>query len=232
LEVRSEPSSRHRFETDGERTALVTGVDELEEEIAAAGCHREISDLIDDQQGEATEEADLFVEHALALGLCEGPDQIGEGGEVDAPAGFYRLDAERDRKMAFAGARRAEEVERLTAIDEAELGQRHDAISIQGGLEREVEFGERLDGREARHDERGLDATTLAQGKLLGEQRVDRFESGHLAALEATDRGVEDLERPRHPEPHKRAADTIGQWRRPRHRGGSDPAAIRRATAS
>ena len=61
------------------------------------------------------------MEHALALGPCKGPDRIGEGGEVDAPTGFCRLDAERDRKMAFAGARRAREAERLTAIDEAEL---------------------------------------------------------------------------------------------------------------
>jgi hypothetical protein len=28
---------------------------------------------------------------------------------------------------------------------------------------------------EPRHDQRGFDATVLAQGKLLGEQRVDRF---------------------------------------------------------
>jgi hypothetical protein len=106
LDVRSEPSSRHRFETDGERAALIAGVDEPEEEIASAGRHREVADLIDDQQGEATEEADLLAQHALALGLGQGSDQIGESGEVDAGAGSHRLDAEGDREMALAGSGR------------------------------------------------------------------------------------------------------------------------------
>ena len=39
--------------------ALVAGVDQLEEQVAAAGNDRQVTDLVDYQQSEATVEADL-----------------------------------------------------------------------------------------------------------------------------------------------------------------------------
>ena len=56
---------------------LVAGVDELEEQIAAAGNDRQVADLVDDEQREAAEEADLLAQGALALGLGERADEIG-----------------------------------------------------------------------------------------------------------------------------------------------------------
>ena len=50
---------------------LVAGVDELEEQIAAAGDDRQVADLVDDQQRGAAEEADRLAQAALALGLGE-----------------------------------------------------------------------------------------------------------------------------------------------------------------
>jgi hypothetical protein len=41
--------------------------------------------------------------------------------KVDAAPGFAGLDAERDTQEALAGARRADEVQNLGAIDELEL---------------------------------------------------------------------------------------------------------------
>jgi hypothetical protein len=46
--------------------------------------------------------------------------------------------------MALSGAGRAEEVEDLGAGDEVELGQREDAVAVEGGLQGEVEALERL----------------------------------------------------------------------------------------
>ena len=54
------------------RALLVAGVDELEEQIAAAGDDRQVADLVDDEQREAAEEADLLAQSALAFGLGEG----------------------------------------------------------------------------------------------------------------------------------------------------------------
>lgn len=42
------------------RAAFVTGVDQLEEQVAPAGDHRQVPDLVDNQQREATVEADLL----------------------------------------------------------------------------------------------------------------------------------------------------------------------------
>ena len=84
--------------------ALVAGVDELEEQIAAAGNDRQVTDLIDDEQREAAEESDLLAQSALAFGLGEGAHEIGERAEVDAASGFDGLDAERQGQVTFAGA--------------------------------------------------------------------------------------------------------------------------------
>ena len=79
--------------------------------------------------------------------------------------------------MALAGAGRPEEVYDLATIDELQLGERHDAVSIERGLEREVESGERLDGGEPRHHQCDLDAAVLAQRELLDQQRVDGLDA-------------------------------------------------------
>ena len=56
---------------------FVAGIDELEEQIAAAGDHRQVSDLVDDQQGEATEEANLLTQSAFPFRPWRGcrPDR-------------------------------------------------------------------------------------------------------------------------------------------------------------
>ena len=105
--------------------ALVAGVDELEEQVAAAGDDGQVSDLVDDQESEAAEEADLLAQGSFALRLCQGADQVGQSGEVDAFGRPDRLDAEGDRQMALAGAGRPEEVEGLAAVDELQLGECH-----------------------------------------------------------------------------------------------------------
>ena len=100
--------------------------------------------------------------------------------------------------MTLAGAGRPDEVQDLGAVDELELGERHDAVLIERRLEGEVEAGERLDGGEPRHDKRCLDAAVLAQGELLGEQGVDGFERGHLTMFEPAHCCVEDFDGARH----------------------------------
>ena len=116
--------------------------------------------------------------------------------------------------MALSGSGRADEMQDLGAIDEAEFGERHDAVLIERRLEGEVEAGERFDGGQARHDERRLDATVLAQGELLSEQGVDRFERGHsiLAAFKAP-HGVEDFDGARHFEADHGLLDALDQGR-------------------
>ena len=74
-------------------TPLVAGVDELEEQIPAAWNDRQVSDLIDDQERGATEEADTLAQLSFAFGLGEGTHDIGQGGEVDAATGLDSFNA-------------------------------------------------------------------------------------------------------------------------------------------
>ena len=70
------------------RPLLVAGVDQLEEQVAAAGNDRQVADLVDDEQRGAGEPADALAQASLALGLGQRGDDVGEGREVDAAAGL------------------------------------------------------------------------------------------------------------------------------------------------
>ena len=118
---------------------LVARVDELEEEIGAAGRDWQVADLVDDEQAAAAQEADLLDQAAFAFGTAERLDQLGQSAAVDPPAGLHRVDAKRGGEVGFSGSRWSEEVHDLGTGNEVELGQRHDAIAIEGGLEGEVE---------------------------------------------------------------------------------------------
>ncbi len=113
------------------RALFVPGVDELEEEIAAGGRDREVADLVDDEQREAAVVADLLAKSAIAFGLGERGDDVGERIEVDAAAGFDRLGAEDETEMGPAGSGRVYEMEGFGAIDELQSGEREDPVSVE-----------------------------------------------------------------------------------------------------
>ena len=65
---------------------FVAGVDELEEQVAAAGGDWQVADLVDDEQRTAAQEAYFLAQCALAFGLGEDGDKIGQRDEVNALA--------------------------------------------------------------------------------------------------------------------------------------------------
>jgi hypothetical protein len=186
------------------RPPLVAGVDQLEEQIAGAGADGEIADLIDDQQRGTAQEPDAFAQAPFAVSLGERLDDVGERREVDAAAGPDCLDAECRGQMTLAGAGLA---------DEVELCQGEDPVAVERRLEREVEAGQRLDGGQARHLQRRLDPAALANGDLLGQQRLDRLDRAQLATLELLNHMLE------------RASPLM-----PRHRSRRDVFRLRRRT--
>ena len=58
--------------------ALAAGVDQLEEQVAAARAHRQVADLVDDQQAAAAEQLHALAQLAFALGLAHGVDEFGQ----------------------------------------------------------------------------------------------------------------------------------------------------------
>ena len=62
------------------RPLLVSGVDQLEEQVAAAGDDRQVADLVDDEQrGAGRSQRMRFAQPSLALGLGQRGDDVGEG---------------------------------------------------------------------------------------------------------------------------------------------------------
>lgn len=121
------------------RTTLVSGVDQLEEQVATPRDDGQVADLVDDQQSRSTEEAYAFRQFPFAFGAGELPEQVGECAEVDTAPCLHRLDAKGDGQVALAGAGRAKEVDDLAATDKAELREGEDAIAVDRRLEAEVE---------------------------------------------------------------------------------------------
>ena len=74
--------------------------------------------------------AHALAQCVLALGARQRGDQIGERAEVHAVTGFDRFDSKGDGQVRLAGSGRAERVQGLVALDEAELRQRQDLLAI------------------------------------------------------------------------------------------------------
>ena len=137
-------------------TLFITGVDELEEEITAAGGDGQIADFVYNEQRCTTQEADFLAQRSLAFGLGKRSDQVRQRDKVDALARFDGLDCEGCRYVTFACPRRPQQRHNFCAIDKVEARQCHDPVAVQRWLEREVLSGKRLDDREPCHAQRGL----------------------------------------------------------------------------
>ena len=111
--------------------------------------------------------------------------------------------------MAFAGAGRAEEVDDLGALDEVELGERHDPVTIQRRLKTEVEPLESFRRRQPGGVHGDADAAALPDSELLGEQLIDGFQCRELALLDLLHGMIEGFERARHAQADQVRGDAI-----------------------
>ena len=115
--------------------------------------------------------------------------------------------------MRLPGSRRPEEVDFLPPLDEFELRERHDAITVQAGLETEVVASQRLDRPEPRSLHGHLDASGFACRELLAQQGFEHLHHGAVALLETLHRGVQRFERAWHAQANQVPANPIVQYR-------------------
>ena len=173
---------------------LVAGVDQLEEQVGAAGLDRQVADLIDDEQGDPVDVAQARLEGTGAFGLGERGNEFGQGREIDALMGLDGVHPQGDGQVALADPGRAEQVDGLATVDEAEFGQGEDAIAVETGLEAEVEGLQGLNPGEARGQQLGADAPGFAPGIFFGEQAVQGFQGGELLAFHLVEYAIEDFQ--------------------------------------
>ena len=81
---------------------LVAGIDQLEEQVGAAGLDRQVADLIDDEQGDPVDVAQARLEGTGAFGLGERGNEFGQGREIDALMGLDGVHPQGDGQVAFA----------------------------------------------------------------------------------------------------------------------------------
>ena len=70
------PLCKAAIRGEDHRGLFVTCVDELEEQIAAAGNDREVTDFVDYEQRRPAVEPDLFTKRSFTLCLGQGSQQV------------------------------------------------------------------------------------------------------------------------------------------------------------
>ncbi len=96
------PTAERLVRGDDHRRSFVAGGDELEEEVGGFAVEGDVADLVDDEQRDASESDELFVESALVVGVAESGDPFGGGGEGDAVAGLAGADAKAGGEVGLA----------------------------------------------------------------------------------------------------------------------------------
>jgi hypothetical protein len=182
LVVMSEPSSRHGFETDGERAAAVAVTDEPEEQARLLAGHRIEAHLVDQQEGAG------HVFPALDPGRGQmGVDpqrgqQFVETEILDREAELDGPDAEAHEQMRLSHPGRALHQDDLGVPDPGAGRQGFDPGALDRRLEGEVEGLERLTRRDLRGFQHGPDAPLLSTGSLRIEEAIEKDVGGQFAA--------------------------------------------------
>ena len=102
---------------------LVAAADDLEEVAGGLAGHREVAELVNDEQQRSAPEAHRGLPASLERGLRGLGDEVRGGGVVDAVAGLHRLQAERDRQHRLADPGRPDEQDVGFLLDEPQRGE-------------------------------------------------------------------------------------------------------------
>ena len=172
------------------RGVPVAPVDELEEQDRAALGHRQVADLVHDEQRRVGQRLESAVEPARGFGLLQGVHQVGQRAEVDLASAL----GSSDRQVRLSHAGRAEEDDVLLALQKAQFVERVDLLALDRGLEGEVEAPERLHVWQAAGAHGGLEATAVAKRDLSGQELLDRLGRSRLPPVDPGQHAVERLQ--------------------------------------
>ena len=188
------PFGKGEIGRQDDRGSLVEPADQVEQHLPAADRERQIAELVEDDEIDADELVGEFSGLAGArLGL-ELVDQIDRGEEAHAGAVAHAIGADRYGDMALAGAGSADQHGVALGGEKAALVQlAHQPLVDR--RDREVELGEVLHHREARHPH----AVGGRAGAMIGELGEQQF------ARRCAERGAGRAPPPRPPRRRPRA---------------------------
>ena len=168
---------------DDHRAVLVQGIDQLEQVVSGLAVHRQVAQLVDDQQVELLQRGDLLFQLTLDLGQFQLLHQGQRGGEQHLVAGLDGLLADADGQVGLAHPRRADEHQVGALVDELEVQQLVDLALGDGGLVAVVELRQALVHREARLAPVHLDPPLVAPLLFMGHQGLGEGQVGDLIGL-------------------------------------------------
>ena len=89
---------------DDQAGVLISGGDELEEQVCRFGLEGDVANLVDDEQRVAGEPGQLGLEPAGVVGLGKPVDPLGGGGEQDSVSDLAGPDPQPGREVGLPGA--------------------------------------------------------------------------------------------------------------------------------
>ena len=101
------PTERH-VRGDQERSLLVAGGDELEEQVRCGRVEGDVADLVDDEQLVAAPAFEFLVEAVGVVSVREAGQPASRGVEQDRLSRVRGLESQTDRQVSLADAGRAE----------------------------------------------------------------------------------------------------------------------------
>ena len=150
---------------DEHAAALVPPRDQLEQQVRRAGRHRQVAQLVHDQQTGPRQHRKAFLELARVVGPHQGRHQRVGGEEPDRVVPAHRLPAQADRQVRLAHAGRAEQQHGVPVRDPAAGLEFPHLAGVHPRLRVVVEVRQLAHRREARQAEVAPDA-----GVALGRQ--------------------------------------------------------------
>ena len=170
---------------------FVAAADDLEQVRGGFSGHRQIAELVDQQDLWSVPEAHRGRPAAFDRGPGGAGDEVGGGGVVDAVAGLDGFVAEDRGEHRLAGAGWADEERVGFLVDEAQGREVLDESAVQRGLGVEVELLECAPGWELGEAQAALEAALLDGVDLGGDQVVQEPGVAGLVAFGGFQRGRE-----------------------------------------
>ena len=162
---------------------FVAAADDLEQVRGGFAGHREVSQLVNDQNLLVRPRTAWCSPSVRPSRRGGAGDEVGGGCVVDAVAGVHRPVPERYSQMCLANAGRADQQTVGFLLDEPEGREVLDEPAVEGGLRGEVELLECLVGGEPGEPHPAVEAALLAGGDLGREQVVQELGVARLVAL-------------------------------------------------
>ncbi len=149
--------------------------DEFEQDAGFGLILADVAEIIEDQAVVAVELRQALGQLQIATGCLEVLDQIGGAAEQDGVAAVDQGMAEGGGEVGLADAAGAEQQDVAAAAEPAvTAGERVEPWPVQAGREGDIEAGDGLARRQPRGLTPGCDATLVALGDFVFEQRLEQ----------------------------------------------------------